>query len=94
MIDVNGTSARVDLSCAQRPSRINDTAPCILGERVRLNEVVLRWVLQSNVKYTLYLYDFYGESDRSLHSCAPFTLAYKIEPVLPPENTLSCEGMW
>lgn len=92
MLDLNGTSVETALDCASIWNPTGDLPSCQLGVRGRLNEVVLRWVLESDVVHTLWLYDIYGESDRTLSSCVPFTFSLNIEPIKPPENILSCDA--
>jgi len=63
-----------------------------MGSRSLKNQVILRWVLESDVVQTLWIYDIYGESDRSLSRCIPFTFSFKITPIVAKENVLSCPG--
>lgn len=93
MLDFNGTTVETSLECANTLNLNGDLPSCQIGTRSMTNEVILRWVLESDVMHTLWLYDRYGESDRSLSRCIPFTFSLKISPIVAPENLLSCSGM-
>ncbi len=95
MLDLNGTTIETDLRCAQDFSGFGGEGPsCAVAINDRLNERVLRYVLESETLYTLWIYDkyAYGESDRSLRKCSPFTLSIKLTLINLAETIINCAG--
>eukprot|EP01087_Luapelamoeba_hula_P002906 TRINITY_DN1271_c0_g1_i3.p1 TRINITY_DN1271_c0_g1~~TRINITY_DN1271_c0_g1_i3.p1 ORF type:complete len:3009 (-),score=261.11 TRINITY_DN1271_c0_g1_i3:1901-10927(-) len=97
MLDLNGETVETNLSCANDlASHFTDggsgAAQCSIGVGDRLNENILRWVVESEKLHTLWLYDVYGESDRTLARCMPFSFKLSLQPVTQSENPLTCDA--
>lgn len=56
-----------------------------------MNEAVISWHLLPG-DYTLWLYEVYNQTDKSVLGCVPFTLSLTITPIEENENLLNCKG--
>jgi len=56
-----------------------------------MNEAILSWVVEPG-NYTIWLYDMYNQTVKSVLSCAPFTFSLSLTPFNYDENLINCDG--
>jgi hypothetical protein len=75
-----------------KKSKFNSFLICLHLFPRRINEAVISWVVESGGDYTIWLYELYNQTDKSVLGCVPFTFSLTLTPFDLSENQLNCKG--
>lgn len=93
LLDFNATTVEKDLSCVSRTKGLlrPNADECTVAVDARINEAVLSWIVEPG-DYTLWIYELYNQTDKSVLGCTPFTFSLSLTPFQFNEDLLNCKA--